>query len=441
MRKYYSIIDDGGGGDKLPPPPNYKPLSVDQRTQWNSFLDYAGKQNVDFDKDPKAGVNLMTAYKKNNPNFSLTPNDIAAIQYEQYQLRKGDAFGTLKPEQLKYLRQGLPATYLNRPLSDVNGQLNSATVKLYYPQKTTGGKSWGTDIESYVNGVGGQPVNVDETKSLTNISNLGHAAITDLQKNEENAALTKAQAIGHAAVLQLPDYNDPVSRLKYAKDWAKKHGIEEGYGDIPLRVNERPYTGTDTSKNMAITASKSTGLDPALVYASSMVEGASGLYPGKDGKVRYGDDPDYKVQGSAFGLNNFVSRVPEMIKKGYLPENFDYKKRSDGSPNSADSADFKNFQDGMQAHAARLKLDYDEIDDYAKKQGISLSPQAKDFFALAHFNSGLGKQMLDKYSKNGWLKGDQFMKGNPDGSYPEVYKHVILRLKEAGALKKEGEFQ
>jgi hypothetical protein len=420
MDDLVDIATGGPGEDKntiAPPPKNYTALSVQQRGDWNGFLDYVGKQPGANLNDPKMTANLLAQYKKQNPTSSLTSDIIPSVQYEQQQLRTGDKFGNLGPEQLKYLRQGLSPAYLNRPVTDVS--------KLYYPQGKKGGVDYGTDIEGYTNALMGKPATPPATASSTT---------TGPQKPIPGA-------------IPAPDYSDSSSRLNFAQQWAKKYGIEDGYGDIPLRVNEKPYTGTDTSRNMAMAAAKTTGIDPALLYSSSMVEGASGLYPDKNGKVRYGPDPDYKVQGAAFGLNNFASRVPEMVKKGYLPQNFDYKKRDDGSPNSADSADFKNFQDAMQAHAARLKLDYDEINNYAQKKGIELSPKAKDFFALANFNSGLGKQMLDDYNKNGYLKGDAYLKERPtkgeglkETSYKGVYDHIMVRMKERDALKKEGQF-
>lgn len=449
IRKYYIDDDPGGGGGGNPPaaPKGYAVTTPQQRTDWNDFLDYAAKQPGANLKDPKAQTALLSQYKKANPSFSITAEQIPNIQYEAYQLRKGDKFGNLGAKELGYIRQGLSPNYINADISNVG--------KLYYPQMA----SHGTDLEGYYNAkfnpsaapvasqpgnpVGAPPV-VVPTTSVMRRTDKSDAYIRP-QNTRLPAAYTAAeQTTAPPGGISRPDYGDPESRLKFAAAYQKKHGTEEGYGDIPLRVNERPYLGNDTSKNMAVAASKSTGLDPALVYASSLVEGAAAMYPNKEGKASYGNDPDYPVQGSAFGLNQFYDRVPEMIKKGYLPKDFDTKKyvpteeEISKNPNvTKNSGLFKNFQDAMTAHAARLKLDYDEIEDYAKEKDIKLSPQARDFFSLAHFNSGLGKQMLDKYNKNGWLKGDQFLKGNPDGSYPEVYKHVILRIKERNALKNE----
>jgi hypothetical protein len=170
MRKYYDILDSGGGGgsdpNKLPPPTptGYVPLTVEQRAQWNGFLDYLDKQklggNADLDKrDQSLGLQQMAAYKKANPNFSITPDQIKNIQYEQYQLRKGDSFSTLTPEQLKYVRNGLNPAFMSRPVSPVDGWLGSITSKLYYPTahrgtNIEGSYDFGPDVETYVNSLG-----------------------------------------------------------------------------------------------------------------------------------------------------------------------------------------------------------------------------------------------------------------------------------------------
>ena len=439
----------GGPGTPPPPPKGYTVSTPQQRSDWNGFLDYAGKQGTDL-STAKTQNAALAAYKKTNPNFSITADQIPNIQYEAYQLRNGKAFGNLGEKELGYIRQGLKPNFLNADVSNVG--------KLYYPQEG----NFGTDIEGYYKSkfspagatptatVAGTPATAPTTGSATTsvARTMKSDALVPGAANRYPAAFIAAEnTTAPAGGLKRPDYSDPASREQFAQAWLKKYGVEESYGDIPLRVNERPYGGTDTSKNMAIAASKKTGIDPALIYASSMVEGASRTYPDAKGRASYGDDPKYPVQGSAYGLNNFSSRVPEMIKKGYLPKDFDYVKYTPTAEELAknpkittDGANFKNANDAYLAHAARLKLDYDEIDDHAKQEGIKLTPQARDFFALAHFNSGLGKNMMDKYAKNGWLKGDQWMKGNPDGSYPEVYKHVILRIKERNALKQENLF-
>ena len=437
IRKLYMADEGEGGGDdpkKKEPPKGYKPLSPQQRRDWNDYLDHLQKKGIAGSKDLDApdknvGLSSLEEYRKENPKTSITADLIPSIQYEQQAFRTGESFPGLSKEQLGILRKQVNPAYLQRPTSDPGTPFNSALSREYYPQFHKGEKDYGTDMEGYLKDFS-TPTRPSADKSDSSNANRPKDA------------------------LPLPDYKDPTSRLKFAAAWQKKYGTEEGYGDIPLRVNERPYKGTDTAKNLATKAGKQTGLDPALIYSSSMLEGMSGLYPNKEGKVRFGDDPDYPIQGASLGLNNFISRIPEMKEKGYLPKDFDEKRYKKYEPTAdelkknpnvtTDSPLFKTTDDAVMAHAARLKLDYDEIEAHAKKKGIKLSDKAKDFFALAHFNSGLGKQMLDEYNENGYLEDDSFLKKRPtagkdlkETSYKDVYDHIMIRLKEQNALKKE----
>jgi hypothetical protein len=140
-------------------PSNYKPLSVDERTQWNGFLDYLDKNkmggNAALDKrDQSLGLNYFNKYKAANPNFTLNPDDVQRVQYDQYLLRKGDNFPTMKPEELAFVRNGLNPAYMKRDISQPDNWLGSLTSKEYYPQsmrlKPNGNVNFGTDIESYV---------------------------------------------------------------------------------------------------------------------------------------------------------------------------------------------------------------------------------------------------------------------------------------------------
>ncbi len=155
----------GGGGGKEAPkkdvpqaPKNFAPLSVKQRTDWNGFLDYLEKNKVGGDpkldaRDQSLGMNYMNQYKKANPNFSITPEMIPNIQYDQYLLRKGESYPTLNQNQLSYVRNGLNPAYMARQVSPIDGWLGSITSRLYYPQairKTAQGQiDFGNDIESY----------------------------------------------------------------------------------------------------------------------------------------------------------------------------------------------------------------------------------------------------------------------------------------------------
>lgn len=276
--------------------------------------------------------------------------------------------------------------------------------------------------------------------------------------------------------IPLPDYKDPESRKKYAAAFRQKYGPTSlrGLGDIPLRVNEKPEWASDTSKNLAVKEATRLGLDPALFYSSTMIEGQSGLYRTKNEKgqevVNSTGDKNYPVSAMwSFGLDSFNDYLPQLKKKGYLPQDFDKNfttwkgKPGTGGPLGPQYNDedvmFKTTDAGIQAKAAMMRAFYDELDDYAKNKNIKLTPEQRDFFSLAHFNSGAhGFEMLNAYNKAGLLKNNDFLKKMPNVSIPEfdslyngntqksaalhkkIYGNVLPRLEAARGLKEEGLF-
>jgi hypothetical protein len=280
-----------------------------------------------------------------------------------------------------------------------------------------------------------------------------------------------ALATPNPRLIPTPNYADPNSRNQYLQSWQKQYGPLEGRGDTVLKTNEIPRTGTDTIKNISTTMGKKYGIDPALLYSSAMEEGASGLFknangkdtqgrsPGQFGYQDYYGDKDFPINGGqSFGFQTFAERFPDLVKKGYLPA--DFAKNFRGAKASAadinplnDANNFKDVQSAMEAKAALLKYHYDDIDSYAKQRKITLSPKARDFFAMADYNGGEGSghQMLNDYYKNGYLENDKFLdkrpttgKGLSASSYGPtatgnegMYAHIARRLKMASNLKEQ----
>lgn len=255
---------------------------------------------------------------------------------------------------------------------------------------------------------------------------------------------------GKATRIPLPDYKDPNSRLNYAKQFSKKYGsYVEKRGDTPLRFNEKPYFGSDTSFNLSKKAATPLNIDPLLLYVSNMEEGQSGLYLNDEGKLKWTGNKDYPVSGLwNFGLDSFAGKVGDLIKKGYLPPDFEEKYVAyEENPDVKESAYFANTDAAIQAAAAMLKTHYDDVDRYTQTKNIKLSPKARDFFALASFNGGegVGRQMITDYNNNGLLKNDSFMEKRPtkgeglkETSYKDVYDNVKRRIVMTDALRNEG---
>lgn len=255
--------------------------------------------------------------------------------------------------------------------------------------------------------------------------------------------------------IPLPDFKDPASRLKYAKEYPKKYGkYFEERGDIPLRVDEKPFFASDTGKNLSVKFGNQYKIDPALLYSSAMEEGMSGIYPDAQNRAKWTGNKDYPVSAAwGFGLDSFQERFKDLQAKGYLPpgfeSNFTIGKDQGFADPTTQAVLFKNTDVGLQAKAAMMKQSYDDIDAYAKKKGIPLSDKARDFFALASFNGGegTGHQMLTDYSTNNLLKDEAYLKGRPvtgkglkADSYKEVYDNVKRRLVYRDALMNEKRF-
>lgn len=253
---------------------------------------------------------------------------------------------------------------------------------------------------------------------------------------------------GKGGRIPQPNYKDSASRLNYIKQFGNKYGdFVRGRGDAIVRVNESPAWGSKSAKELASNYGKQLGIDPALFYSSAMEEGMSGLFPDQNNMVKSSNNKDYPVSGfGSFGLDNVYDRYPEFIKKGYLPADFQKnivkRVHQNEKGENVNSADFKSVDAALQAKAAYIRSNYDDIDAYAKSKGVKLSPQQRDFFALANYNSGAGnaQKMLEAYKQKGYLKNDEFIKKRPDESWKQVYDNVSVRLKMRDALKNEGLF-
>lgn len=405
---------DGGGGDPVVPqaPKNYKPLSVAQRNDWNGFLDYVGKTPNANLADSNA---LFSEYKKSNPNFSLSPTDLQNIQYEQYQLRKGDTFGSLDKDKLKYIRQGLPESYLSKPIGDINGKLTPETSKLYYPQVD----KYGTDIEGYYNAKTGKPL---PTSSSGNI--------VPIPKTWEDSK-------------QVQNYRNALYH-KYGKG-------SEDIVDMPEYTNLQPQDATDTLKNLSVKAASKLGIKPEILFSSSMVEGMKGLATSAAQKIGTGEDwsgdKDYPISGFVnFGLDNFSDKYPDLVKKGYLSKdfskNFNKSVETNEKKKKVNSANFKTVDAAIEAKAAMIKDIQDTTDQFAKQHGIKLSDRGRDFFTLIGYNGGEGsmQKMMQSYSKGGYLKDDKYIENRPTDSWKNIHREVSKRLKGADVLKGETYF-
>lgn len=409
------VAPGGGGGNPPAVPKGYTVTTPQQRSDWNDFLDYAGKQNGANLSDPKQQTALLASYKKANPNFSVTAAQIPNIQYEAYQLRRGSSFGNLGEKELGYLRQGMNPNFLNADTSNVG--------KLYYPKEG----SYGTDLENYYN------------------SKFNPSAAKPTDAGAPSIPVASGPATSSPSV-----YDNHDTALKRTNQLAAMPGNSflHGRGDALINASYVPSTDTKSFKESALQATKSLGLDPNMFWASAAEEGATGLLPNKEGSINTDPkidlDGKYPVSGfTNFGVDHFHDDFKTMVAKGYLPKDFDYQKSAHTNENGekVNSGDFKTVEDAMAAKGAYIRMHQDDLDNWAKKSGVPLSPAARQFFTYVSYNGGPGTahKMLNYYKANGLLDGDKFLQNAPGKKVDpgDSYGKVLPRWQMAQLMTKE----
>jgi hypothetical protein len=405
-----------------------------QRTDWNAFLDYAGKQGTDL-SSAKGQAAALAAYKKANPNFSITADQIPNIQYEAYQIRKGNSFGNLDQKALGYLRQGLQPNFLNADTTQVG--------KLYYPQEA----GFGTDLENYYN-----------NKFNPAAATAPGGSATPSAKVSSVAAPTTATVAGTPAAgtptTLTGIYADHDQALKRVTQLASQPGNQwmHGRGDALINANYVPASDNLSFRDSSLKAAKAQGLDPNMLWASAAEEGATGLVPDKKGNINTDEKIDvngkYGVSGfTNFGVDHFHDDFKELARRGYLPKDFDYQKSVHTNENGekVNSADFKSVEDALQAKAAYIHMHQDDLDKWAKDNGATLSPAARQFFAYMSYNGGPGTahKLINYYKDKGLLDGDKFLTQAPPRELDkgDSYGKVLPRWKMAQVMQQEKLFQ
>lgn len=246
-----------------------------------------------------------------------------------------------------------------------------------------------------------------------------------------------------------PNLEDKKSVREYRNELHKKYPGLKDREDLPEYLSTT-YENEETKvKDLVDKSGKESGLRPSLFYTSSMEEGMRGLFPTSQnkGEIDYSGHDKYPISGFLnLGLDRFSEMYPGLVKKGYLPsdfnKNFEKSSEVNEKKEKVNSANFKDLGSALQAKAAVLKLNEDELTEYTKKNKIDLTPKQKEFFSLVSYNAGEGnaQKMLQSYKEKGYLKDDKFLKKQPDDSWTGPYQNVKKRLDAADALESEGYF-
>jgi hypothetical protein len=143
-----SYSDGTEAGVNIPKPSGYTPLTIEQREDWNKYLEFLGNKagSPELDKGvPSKGRQLLSAYLKDNPNSSLNDfsdqdNLVKSIQYEMQVMRKGNNgsdIGLKDPNELKAMQDLLSIQrkpWMSVDLSKMDGNPGQYTTLGYYPK-------------------------------------------------------------------------------------------------------------------------------------------------------------------------------------------------------------------------------------------------------------------------------------------------------------------
>lgn len=232
-----------------------------------------------------------------------------------------------------------------------------------------------------------------------------------------------------------------------------------GDGEDPLATEmrtlyNRPLAADNNlpAFQVARNAAKQVGINPALFISSAFQEGfnkaiakpseRSGAYDnavngnydngkGMKGAQEKLDSKGYPVDGFFnYGLDTFSTRYPELVKKGYLPKDFNFKpyKAYNEKGELVTTAAFPNNETALMAKAAFMRDTMDKVNAVAKKKGITLDEDALNYFTLVGYNAGEGNadKMLDSYAK---AKDKKAFIDSGDANWMKIHKNVSPRIK------------
>lgn len=146
--------------DKPKPPKDFKPLTTSQKMEWNGFLRYLYKNGYYGNKDLDTGADktdyLMNLYRKANPEFTLTKEDVPRVQYEIDMMKRGflpDRNGSMVNIKNTPFASLIPRGQQDKNMSRIDGRIGSLTSQESFPIASIKGtnKNYGTDYWAFIN--------------------------------------------------------------------------------------------------------------------------------------------------------------------------------------------------------------------------------------------------------------------------------------------------
>lgn len=178
-----------------------------------------------------------------------------------------------------------------------------------------------------------------------------------------------------------------------------------------LTGRQLKYDNNKTAKEVALSAAKRAGIDPSFLYSSAFQEGMNQAISKQDNVSDAYNNAlakdktlsGYPVDGFLnYGVDTFGNNYSNLKK--YLPEGFDQRFKFYDALNEKKekirTAAFKSNEDALVAKSAFLKMEMDNVRNYAKKKGVNLDNDDLNYFTLASYNGGSGnmQKIMDEYA-------------------------------------------
>lgn len=195
--------------------------------------------------------------------------------------------------------------------------------------------------------------------------------------------------------------------------------------------------------DLAIGVSKKTGVSPELLAANALQEGVNVMAARKklktsdEYKAAKIDSKMFPIDGfTYYGLDDFATYAPEVIKKGYLPKDFKYQTfvAENEKGRKVNTAAFRSNEDALIAKSALLKMFKDGVNEYANVANVPLTDETVDYLTMSAYNGGMGnaKIMIDElatgYNPKIYIKeGKTSRKG--------VHKNIAPRMERMELFK------
>ena len=187
---------------------------------------------------------------------------------------------------------------------------------------------------------------------------------------------------------------------------------------------------------VAMNAAKKAGVSPSFLYASAFGEGLNKAiaHPDMVSEAYLQHEKDlngYPVDGFYnYGLDTFGAQFPDLVKKGYLPQEFSSQFKAYPAKNEAENvttAAFKNNEAALMAKAAMMRDRMDTVKAKAKAKGVDLDDEGAQYLTLASYNGKaksadtLFNEYLSAKDKKAFIeKGLTSMKGIHKNIYPRL---------------------